>query len=196
MKKFYILFIILNIYSYSQTLIDVIDLPSGAYWNSAYGMVYENSSYWISSSSTSAQGLFYAVDDEGNIIDTYTVNYPGMQESQGLAFDGANFWYVDRKTARCDIFKLDQNGNVLDSITSAQLFGSSVYMGGAAWDGTGLWISVYFPNADAALYKIDVASKSITDTIFTFGQQPQGITVKGDTLFYVMDDNDGDIEKI
>ena len=29
-----------------------------------------------------------------------------MQESQGLAFDGTDFWYIDRKTARNDIFKV------------------------------------------------------------------------------------------
>ena len=197
MKKFYLFILILNFCSYSQTLIEVIDLPSDAYWNYAYGMVYENSKYWISSSSSTAgRGIFYAVNDEGNIVDTTIINYPGMRESQGLAFDGSSFWYVDRKISRCDIFKLTYDGNVLDSITSNQLFGSSVYLGGAGWDGTGLWVSVYYPNNMAAIYKVDVSSKSIVDTIFTFGEQPHGITVKGDTLFYVMDDNDGDIERV
>ncbi|MCU0406241.1 MAG: choice-of-anchor D domain-containing protein [Ignavibacteriaceae bacterium] len=39
-------------------------------------------------------------------------------------------------------------------------------------------------------------TKTIVDTILVAGLQPQGITVKGDTLFYVMDGFEGDDEKI
>ena len=196
MKKLLLLCFLLPTFINSQTLVGTVNLPSGTYWNSGYGLVYENSRYWISSSSTSGRGIFYAVDNTGNLVDTVNLNYPTMKESQGLAFDGTNFWYVERKTARCDLFKIDHDGNVLDSITSAQLFGGSWYFGGAGWDGTGLWISVYYPNTSAALYKVDINTKTIVDTIQTFGTQPQGITIKGDTLLYVMDDNDGDAEKV
>ena len=201
MKQIYILFFLLTSYSYSQTLVDVIDLPAGAFWNGGYGMVHENSKYWISSSWNSggvANGIFYAVDNNGNLIDTVMViNYPTLKESQGLAFDGLEFWYVERKTARCDLFRISSLGEVLDSIPTAELFGSSsYYLGGAAWDGSGLWISVYSPDASAALYKVNVASRQIVDTIPVFGLQPQGITIKGDTLFYVMDGFQGDPEKI
>jgi hypothetical protein len=84
---------------------------------------------------------------------------------------------------------------VLDSIPTS-IIGGSYYLGGVAWDGTGLWISVYYPDSDAALYKVDVTSKSIIDTISVFGLQPTGIAVKGDTLFYVMDGFQGDPEFI
>ncbi|MCW8813334.1 MAG: hypothetical protein OQK65_07340, partial [Chlorobium sp.] len=198
MKKFLLInFLLITSLNFSQTLLETIDLPSGTFYNYAYGMVYDNGKYWLSSSSSSAgQGILNAVDDTGTQVATINITYPGMQESQGLAFDGTYFWYIDRKTARCDIFKVDQSGTVLDSITSSQLFGGSWYMGGAGWDGTGLWISIYYPNSSAALYKVDVNTKTIIDTISTFGTQPQGITVKGDTLFYDMDDNEGDEEKI
>ncbi len=83
----------------------------------------------------------------------------------------------------------------MDSIPITSI-GGSWYLGGAAWDGTGLWISVYYPNNLAALYKVDVTAKQIVDTISVFGTQPTGITVKGDTLFYVMDGFDGDPENI
>jgi outer membrane protein assembly factor BamB len=183
--------------SYSQSLLETIDLPPGDFYNYGYGLVYNGGKYWISSSSSNAgMGLIKAVDNTGTEVDQITINYPGMQESQGLVFDGTNFWYVDRKTARCDIFKVAPDGAVLDSITTSQLFGGSKYLGGAGWDGTGLWISLYYPNTEAALYKIDINTKTIVDTIPTFGEQPQGITVKGDTLFYVMDDNDGDDERV
>jgi len=197
MKKIFLLSLIVTSLIYSQTLIGTVNLPSGTYWNSAYGMVYANSNYWItSSSSTTGRGIFYAVDVNGTLTDTIDINYPTMRESQGLAFDGTYFWYVERKTARCDLFKVDQNGNVLDSITSTQLFGASWYFGGAAWDGDGLWISVYYPNANVALYKINTTTKQLVDTLnflnFASGQlQPQGITVKNDTLFFVNDGFEG-----
>lgn len=200
MKKLFLLIFLLTASINSQTLINTVNLPSGTFWSSGYGLVHENSKYWISSSSSTGAGIIYAVNSSGSLVDTISINYPGIKESQGLAFDGIDFWYVERKTARCDLFKLDNNGNILDSITSSQLFGGSWYFGGAAWDGTGLWISVYYPDANVALYKINTLTKQVIDTInilnFAPGQlQPQGITIKGDTLFFVNDGFQG-VDKI
>jgi len=152
MKKLIVIFtILLSASGYSQSLLETVDLPSGTYWNSAYGMVYNDSKYWISSSSSSTgAGVFYAVDETGLQIDQNIINYPTMRASQGLAFDGTNFWYVERKTARGDLFKISPDGTVLDSIFSANL-GGPFYLGGAAWDGTGLWISVYYPDNDGLI---------------------------------------------
>ncbi|MBK7629794.1 MAG: choice-of-anchor D domain-containing protein [Ignavibacteriales bacterium] len=200
MKNLFLLVLLITSLTNSQTLVNTVNLPTGTFWSSGYGLVYEDSKYWISSSSTTGRGVIYAVDDTGMLADTVLINYPSMRESQGLGHDGINFWYVERKTARCDLFKVDSNGNVLDSITSTQLFGGSWYFGGAAWDGTGLWISVYYPDVNVALYKINTTTKQIVDTIsflnFAPGQlQPQGITIKGDTLFFVNDGFQG-VDKI
>lgn len=198
MKKYLLFFLILFSFStYSQTLLESIDLPAETFYNYGYGLVHENGKYWISSSSSSAgYGIIKAVNSSGIEVDQLSINYPTMRNSQGLAFDGTDFWYVERKTARCDIFKVTSTGIVIDSLLGSELFGSSVYMGGAAWDGSGLWISVYYPDSKAALYKINVAARAIVDTIPTYGTQPQGITFKGDTLFYDMDDNEGDDERV
>lgn len=190
------LVILFSSFIFSQTLIQTVDLPAGTYWSSAYGMVYADGKYWISSSSTTGNGIFYAVNDLGVQVDVLTIqDYPAMRASQGLAFDGTDFWYVERKTARCDLFKISSTGVVVDSIPTFELFGSnSIYLGGAAWDGTGLWISVYSPDAIAALYKVNVAARAIVDTIpithlhpTNPPLQPQGITIKGDTLFFAND---------
>jgi outer membrane protein assembly factor BamB len=180
---------------YSQSLVQTVNLPSDNFFNYSYGLVYNANNYWISSDNLAG---IKSVDENGNYLSTININYPGIHPSQGLAFDGTNFWYVERKTARCDLFKISQSGTVLDSITAQQLFGTNygIYMGGAAWDGTGLWISLYYPNEMAALYKVDVTAKQIVDTIQVYGIQPTGITVKGDTLFYVMDGFEGDPENI
>jgi len=198
--KMLLLFCLLFTYSLtnSQTLLETINLPSGTFYTYAYGMVHNNGKYWISSSSsTSGKGIIYAVNSSGVQIDMLDFDLPWIKESQGLAFDGTDFWYVERKTARCDLYKVTNTGIVIDSIPTAELFGATnIYLGGATWDGDGLWISVYSPDTRAALYKINVAARAIVDTIFVIGLQPQGITVKGDTLFYVMDGFQGDDEKI
>ena len=196
MKKFLLLYILLiSSLNFSQTLLETIDLPSGTFYDYAYGLVYNNSKYWLSSYSSSYPGIIKAVNSSGVEVDQVTINYPTIRPSQGLTHDGTNFWFIERYGGG-DFFKVAPDGSVLDSIINSQLFGGSWYIGGAGWDGTHLWVSVYYPNTDAALYKIDVSTKTVVDTIPTYGTQPQGITFKGDTLFYVMDDNDGDDERV
>jgi hypothetical protein len=199
MKKFvlfYLLFIsfIIN----SQTLIQTINLPTGTFYDYSYGLVYNNGKYWLSSSSsTSGDHIIYAVNNNGIQVDVLNFDVPWIRESQGLAFDGTDFWYVERKTSFCDLQKVTTTGIVIDSISTKEFFGiNGSYIGGAAWDGDGLWISIYYPDVSAALYKINVAARAIVDTIPVVGLQPQGITVKGDTLFYVMDGFQGDEELI
>lgn len=201
MKKALIFLVISFTSLYSQTLVQTVNLPSGAFYNLSYGLVFANGNYWLSSeSSTAGLGILYAVNSQGQQVQQLNINYPTIRASQGLAFDGTNFWYVERKAARCDLFKVSPTGIVLDSILSTSLFGSSFYFGGAAWDGTGLWISVYSPDSRVGLYKINPTTKQIVDSIatrltFPAQLQPQGIAVKGDTLFWVNDGFQG-VDKI
>lgn len=190
MKKF-LLFCLLSIspFTFSQTLLETVNLPAGAFWDLGYGMVHIDGKYWISSSSSTAgRRIIYAVNSAGVQVDVLNFDLTWIRESQGLAFDGTDFWYVERKTARCDLYKVSTTGVVIDSIPTAELFGATnIYLGGAAWDGTGLWISVYSPDTRVALYKVNVAARAIVDTILVNGLQPTGITIKGDTLLYVND---------
>lgn len=201
MKKLILLFALLPTIIFSQTLIQTVNLPGGTFYNSGYGLVYVNGKYWISSdNSTVGSGVLNAVNAQGLQVDNLVIQYPSIRASQGLAFDGTAFWYVERKVARCDLFKVSTTGVVLDSITTPELFSgnTSMLLGGAAWDGSGLWISVYSPDSRVALYKINVATRAIVDTILIqqFGLQPTGITVKGDTLFFVMDGFQNNDERI
>ncbi len=201
MKKsllFVFLFMFISFLNYSQTLLETVNLPVGTFYNYSYGLVYNSGKYWISSnSSTAGKHLINAVNSSGVQVDFLNFTPDWIKESQGLAFDGTDFWFVERKTAYCDLQKLSTSGVVIDSISTKEFFGTNgAYIGGAAWDGTGLWISVYYPDAAAALYKINVAARAIVDTIPVVGLQPQGVTVKGDTIFYVMDGFQGDDEKI
>ncbi|MBZ0201118.1 MAG: choice-of-anchor D domain-containing protein [Ignavibacteriaceae bacterium] len=197
MKKLYIiflLFVFLTSALIAQSLVQTVSLPATTFFKYSYGLVYANSHYYISSdASTDGKGVIKAVDADGNLTNSIQINYPTISYSQGLTFDGTYFWYLERKTSKQKLLKVDVNGNVLDSITTPL---ANKYIGGAAWDGSGVWVSFYYPNNEAALYKIDVNTKTIVDTIPVFGTQPTGITVKGDTLFYVMDGFEGDPENI
>ncbi|WP_290663781.1 hypothetical protein, partial [Ignavibacterium sp.] len=201
MKKLFILLTLLSGIIIPQTLIQTVNLPANTFYNYGYGLVYLNGKYWISSdNSTVGSGVLNAVNDQGVQMDNLLIQYPGLRASQGLAFDGTDFWYVERKVARCDLFKVSTTGVVLDSIPTPEIFGgnTSMILGGAAWDGTGLWISVYSPDTRVALYKVNVAARAIVDTILIqqFGLQPTGITVKGDTLFFVMDGFQNNDERV
>ncbi|NUN08118.1 MAG: choice-of-anchor D domain-containing protein [Ignavibacteriaceae bacterium] len=181
--------------AFAQSLLQTIPLPRASYYDQGYGLVYKDGLLWMSSgSSTAGKGKLMGLDMTGVAVDSFQINYATIRESQGLAQDGVNWWYIDRKTARGDIMKVSPAGQVLDSILTNQW--GSWYIGGAAWDGTGIWVSVYYPDAQAGVYKIDPVSKQIVDTISVFGLQPQGVTIKGDTLFYVMDGFQGDAENI
>ncbi len=191
------LFILISVINFSngQTLIQVINLPNDNFFNYGYGIAAKDSLLWISSSySTGNLGArLYAVDTLGIIRDSVFFSSSHLNSSQGLATDGSNFYFVQRYTARCRIIRIARNGQILDSLNWPAV--SGVYLGGIAYDGQ-IWASVYYPNTNAALYRIDINSSQITDTIPVFGLQPQGIAVKGDTIFYVMDGFDGDPERI
>lgn len=179
----------------AQSLVQVIDLPNNNFFNYGYGLAARDGLLWISSSySTGNLGArLYALDTLGVIRDSVIFSSSHLNSSQGLATDGDNFYFIQRYTARCRIIKIARNGQVLDSLNWPSA--SSVYLGGLGYDGQ-IWASVYYPNTDAALYRIDKNTSQVLDTIPVFGLQPQGIAIKGDTIFYVMDGFDGDDERI
>lgn len=186
----FVLFLTSNIYS--QTLLQTYPLPATPYWNSAYGMTYMGGKLWISSGSSTNAGRIYGLNLEGQITDSIQHVYGIVRSSQGLAYDGSHFWYLVQTASRVILYKIDPaNGTTSDSI-----YIPSIYSGGVAWDGSAFWVSVYFPNNRASLIKIDPVTKLQVDSIPVFGTQPTGVTVKGDTLFYVMDGFEGDAERI
>ncbi len=192
---FLVIVFIFSSNSNAQNLVQVINLPNDNFFNYGYGLAAKDGLLWVSSSySTGNLGArLYAVDTLGIVRDSIFFSSSHLNSSQGLATDGDNFYFVQRYTARCRIIKIARNGQILDSLNWPEA--SSIYLGGLGYDGQ-IWASVYYPNTSAALYRIDKTTSQVLDTIPVFGLQPQGIAVKGDTIFYVMDGFDGDDERI
>ncbi|MCB0287751.1 MAG: hypothetical protein KDE57_13925, partial [Calditrichaeota bacterium] len=143
---------------FSQTLLNVYELPGEAYFNSAYGLTSDSSSIWLSSGSTSAgnAGQLTRFDLNGNQTGSIQTT---LGSSQGLTWTGTHFWYFRRATTATSAFvKLLPDGTPVDTI----LTGTN-YVSGLCWDGDGLWYSLYYPNEDAALYKMDVTTQTIVD---------------------------------
>jgi hypothetical protein len=172
----------------SQSIVQVNPLPNTTYWNQAWGLAPGNGGarLAISSGTTTAvfnRGHIYSSDSLGNIRDSVVT---GLSSSQGLAWDGSHYWYIRGSGSTGRIYKVNTAGAIVDSIIPPS---TSWFLGGACWDGTGLWVSLYSPNADAGLYKYNVVTKTIVDTIRSIGQQPQGIAWDGQYLYYAMDLN-------
>lgn len=178
----------------AQSLINVYNIggpQDDIYFRLAYGLASDSSSLYLSSSSSSSifSGWIFQYDLNGTRIDSFATP---LGSSQGLTWTGSHFWYFSRSTtAASGFYKVTPTGTVVDTILTGTQF-----IGGVYWDGTGLWYSLYFPNNQAALYKMDVNTHTIVDTIPTLGTQPEGIAFDGTYFYYAMDDNDGDVERI
>ncbi len=112
---------------------------------------------------------------------------------QGLAFDGTDLWMSTSGTDR-KIYKIDTTDAALASLSSipAPAVGGTVR--GITFDASGnLWVSVSAVTAGGGrIFKMNVASGAILDTIATPGQNPRGITFANNILYC----NDTDLDSI
>jgi hypothetical protein len=207
MKKlllFFFFFLYACINTFSQTLLANIEFPRFNSYNYFWGITTINDTLWISSEFNSTSGTYqfswmYKVTKEGAIVDSFQTPFTF---SNGSEFDGENFWIGEQlRQAGSKIFQITPQGVKIDSFVIPSLFGGvQKGIGDLAKEGNGIWFSIYnpdfvdYPNAYA--YKFDLTSRVITDTIPLRGRQVYGITVKGDTIFYVNDNNHGEPEKI
>jgi hypothetical protein len=202
MKK--IIFFISLIYfasniSFSQSLIGTYQFPYYTPYNTFWGVTVKNDTLWIgsgySNTSTYPFALLYKVSKTGMILDSISTPF---KFNHGLAWDGTGFWVAqDYMSAGAKIYKMNNAGVKVDSIVTGSYAGG---IGGIALDGNNMWFAVYYPDFTsypfAYAYKMNLTSKTIVDTIPLRGKQVQGIAVKGDTILYVTDNFQGDVERI
>jgi hypothetical protein len=190
MKKIFYLLILFIVYSVnlkSQTLVSSYPFPNYSQYNSFWGITNLNDTLRIA---TDNNGSIYKVTETGLIRDSLTTPFTF---NHGLVWDGTGYWIAeDFRSAGARLYKINSAGARVDSIQLPSLIGgASGGIGDIALDGNGIWFSVYSPDFTsypfAYAYKMNLTSRLITDTIPLRGRQVQGITVKGDTIFYVND---------
>ncbi len=167
----------------AQSIVQVIPLPNSTYYNSAWGLTADATNLYISSntSDTTNGRKILKLAFSGQPVDS-TIVSRGVVSSQGLARDAAgNFYYLRRYTSSGTIMKFTSAGVLIDSLRLP----SSKFPGGIEWDGSFLWYSIYSPDAEAGLYKVDWATKQVVDTILVPTKQPYGIAWDGTYLWYV-----------
>lgn len=197
MKKLVLLILIsFNSIGLAQTLVHYFQFPRYTPYNSFWGITERNDTLWIGSDSN---GFLYKVTKQGAILDSLVTPY---NFNHGVEWAGDGYWIAEQfRTAGARIFKVNTSGAVVDTIVLPPLIGGNTGgVGDIALDGNALWFSVYSPDfltyPFAYAYKVDLTTKAIVDTIPLRGRQVYGLTVKGDTIFYVNDNLHGEVEKI
>lgn len=202
MKKLFLLFFFLTCSNlFSQSLINVYPFPYYNPYNFFWGITSKDGDLWIATDYDGSGypfSMMYRVTKTGTILDSVISPF---KFNHGLAWDGGDFlWAEDYRTAGARIYRVSSTGIKLDSITLPNVIGGAPGgIGDIEIVENFLWFTVYYPDftsyPNAYAYKMDLGSQSIVDTIPLYGRQPQGITVKGDTVIYV-NDNFQDGERI
>ncbi len=202
MKKLFLIFCFLFGSSlFAQSLINVYQFPSYNPYNFFWGITAKGNDLWIATDYDGTgypYSMMYRVSKTGVVLDSVTSPF---KFNHGLAWDGGDFlWAEDYRTAGARVFRVSSTGVKLDSITLPSLIGgASGGIGDIELVENFLWFTIYYPDfvsyPNAYAYKMDIGSQTIVDTVPLYGRQPQGIAVKGDTIFYV-NDNFQDAERI
>ena len=191
-----ILIIVISSSINSQTIVGTYPFPNYSQYNSFWGITHIGDTLRIA---TDNNGSIYKVTKTGLITDSLTTPFTF---NHGLIWDGTGYWIAeDFRSGGARLFKVNSSGARVDSIQLPSLIGGATGgVGDIEFSGNSVWFSVYYPDFTtypfAYAYKMDLTSRLITDTIPLRGKQVQGITVKGDTMLYVSDSFQGDVERI
>ena len=99
------------------------------------------------------------------------------------------------------LYEVSLTGALMNTWTFPDVIGGhSSGIGDLCADGNAVWYTMYYPDFPtypfAYAYKWLPGDAAPIDTVPLRGEQPYGIALKGDTLFYVTDDLHGDPERI
>ncbi len=189
--------LLISKFSFSQTIVSFYPLPNAGPYNSLWGITQLNDTLWGGSD---YNGKLYKITKTGVITDSIPTPYIF---NHGLTWENTGFWIArDYNFLPTKLFKVNLLGVKIDSIQlPAVIGGSPDAIGGIFYDGGGIWFTIYYPENTSYpytyAYRYSLSSHQYTDTIPLRGKQPQGITIKGDTVLYVNDFfNDGTPERI
>jgi hypothetical protein len=144
-------------------------------------------------------GDIYFSDHQGNILGQLPTGYNynhGLIRRQNSYLIAKNY-----TVGGAPLHEIDLQGNPLNTWPFPQVIGGNPGgIGGLAADGDAVWFTVYHPDWTtypyAYAYKWVPGTAQLLDTVPMNGRQPYGVTLKGDTLLYVIDNIHGDQERI
>ena len=178
----------------AQTLIDSIPYPG------------IDLNFW--GIQVSADTIFLGADNPGKI---YFSDHNGTvlgQQSTGYIFNHGlirrpHSYLIaqDYTTSGAHLYEVSLTGTLLNTWTFPDVIGGhSSGIGDLCADGNAVWYTMYYPDFDtypfAYAYKWVPGDATPIDTVPLHGEQPYGITLKGDTLLYATDNLNGDAERI
>jgi hypothetical protein len=178
----------------AQVLIDSIPYPG------------VNQSFW--GIHVNADTIFLGSDGAGNIhFSDHNGTLLGQQATgfnycHGLVRKPSSYLIAqDFTTGGAALKEVSLSGGLLNSWNFPPVIGgNSSGIGDLCADGDAVWYTMYYPDFDvypfAYAYKWIPGGGAPIDTVPLHGEQPYGIALKGDTLFYVTDDLNDDPERI
>lgn len=179
---------------FGQALVDSIPYPG------------INQSFW--GIHVTADTIFLGSDGAGNI---HFSDHTGMilgQQATGFNYchglvrrPGSYLIAQDYTSSGAGLKEVSLTGSLLNAWTFPPVIGgNSSGIGDLCADGDAVWYTMYYPDFDvfpyAYAYKWIPGESAPIDTVPLHGEQPYGIALKGDTLFYVTDNLNGDPERI
>lgn len=180
----------------AQTLVDSIPYPGMlnlAFW----GIHVTPDTIFLGAD---GPGPVYFSDHQGNILGNQPTGYT---YNHGLIKRPSSYLIAKDYTTQGSILhEVSLAGNLIQQWTFPPgVLGTSGGVGDLAEAGGGaIWFTVYFPQSltypFTYAYKWLPGESTFLDTVPLNGKQPYGVTVKGDTLFYVIDNLHGDQERI
>lgn len=155
-----------------------------------------------------ADTIFLGSDFTGNIrfsdhSGTILSELPtGLDFNHGFIKRPGSYLIAEDYTANgAHLYEVSNSGTLLNTWTFPNVIGGpSSGIGDLEADGNAVWYTMYYPDFNtypfAYAYKWVPGDPTPIDTVPLWGEQPYGIALKGDTLFYVTDNLNGDEERI
>jgi len=205
MKRYIISFILLyTAISFPQSLINSYPFPQYNPYNYFWGPTKANGNFWITSDFTGSapyvNSWVYKVSPQGVILDSIVTP---LKSIHGIDWDGSGFWIAEGYRAQGSrIYKMNMQGVLIDSFfTPTVIGGAPIGIGDVKVEANKVWFTVFSPDfvvyPNGYAYAFDKNTKLMTDTIPLRGRQVVGMAIKGDTVFYVNDNQyTGEVERI
>ena len=152
--------------------------------------------------------IFLGADGPGNVVfsdhDGVLQGFQstGFTFNHGLIHTGSSYLIAQDYTANgAHLYEVGLDGALLNTWTFPDVIGGhSSGIGDLCADGDAVWYTMYYPDFDvypyAYAYKWVPGEAAPIDTVPLQGEQPYGIALHGDTLYYVTDNLNGDLERI